>query len=119
MSVPCQLIVSPGGAFRGIIRVPGDKSISHRAVMLGSIAQGTTRVHGFLEGHDALATMSAFRSMGVHIDGPDAGEVRIEGVGKHGLRIPSQPIDLGNSGTAMRLMAGMLAGQDFESLLNR
>lgn len=117
MSASSQLNVSPGGALRGTIRVPGDKSISHRALMLGSIAEGTTCVHGFLEGQDALATMSAFRSMGVHIEVPNAGEVRIEGVGKHGLRVPAKLIDLGNSGTAMRLMAGLLAGQNFQCIL--
>ena len=117
MSTSSRFTITPGGALRGTIRVPGDKSISHRAVMLGSIAEGPTRVSGFLEGEDALATMAAFRSMGVDIVGPEAGRVRIQGVGAHGLRAPVHPIDLGNSGTAMRLMAGLLAGQDFDATL--
>lgn len=106
--------VSPGGAARGDIRVPGDKSMSHRSIMLGSIAEGMTEVTGFLEGEDALATMQAFRDMGVQIEGPDEGRVLIHGVGLHGLRKPSHPLDLGNSGTAMRLLCGLLAGQIFD-----
>ena len=117
MSAVSRFTITPGGALQGVIRVPGDKSISHRAIMLGSIATGRTRVSGFLEGKDALATMAAFRSMGVSIDGPDAGEVQISGVGTHGLNPPSGPINLGNSGTAMRLLVGLLAGQNFESVL--
>jgi 3-phosphoshikimate 1-carboxyvinyltransferase len=109
--------VAPGGRLTGELRVPGDKSISHRAVMLGAIAEGETRVTGFLEGEDCLATMNAFRAMGVAIDGPQAGRVRIRGVGLHGLRAPAAPLDMGNSGTAMRLMAGLLAGQPFDSEL--
>jgi 3-phosphoshikimate 1-carboxyvinyltransferase len=97
--------------------VPGDKSISHRSIMLGAIANGTTHVSGFLEGDDALATMNAFRAMGVSIDGPRDGKVIIEGVGLHGLQAPERALDLGNSGTAMRLMTGLLAGQVFASRL--
>lgn len=85
--------------------------------MLGAIAEGTTHVQGFLEGQDALATLAAFRAMGVDITGPDDGDLRIVGVGLHGLRAPPKPIDLGNSGTAMRLMTGLLAGQSFASVL--
>jgi 3-phosphoshikimate 1-carboxyvinyltransferase len=106
-------LVSPGGSLRGRIRVPGDKSISHRAIMLGAIADGVTEVSGFLEGEDSLATLAAFRAMGVEIHGPDAGRVRIEGVGVHGLKEPGAPLDLGNSGTSMRLLCGLLAGQRF------
>jgi 3-phosphoshikimate 1-carboxyvinyltransferase len=109
--------VAPGAALSGRLRVPGDKSISHRAIMLGSLARGTTRVSGFLEGEDSLATLRAFRAMGVEIEGPDAGRVVIHGVGMHGLRAPDAPLDLGNSGTSMRLMAGLLAGQDLELTL--
>lgn len=103
--------VTPGGSLTGTIRVPGDKSISHRSVMLGSLAQGTTRISGFLQGEDSLATLNAFKQMGVHIEGPADGEVVIEGVGMHGLQQPEGPLDLGNSGTSMRLLSGLLAGQ--------
>ena len=110
-------IVRPSGPLRGEIRVPGDKSISHRCVMLGAIAHGDTRVSGLLEGEDVLATVAAFRSMGVKIEGPKDGEALIGGVGRDGLRPPAEDIDLGNSGTAMRLLAGLLAGQRFECVL--
>jgi len=109
--------VAPGGSLRGRVRVPGDKSISHRAIMLGSIAEGETTVEGFLEGADALATLAACRAMGVSIEGPDDGWLRIGGVGLHGLRAPAAPLDLGNAGTAMRLFCGLLAGQAFDSVL--
>ncbi len=106
-------VVRPGGVLSGTLSVPGDKSISHRSIMLGAIAEGITEVTGFLEGEDALATMYAFRAMGVHIEGPDQGRVTIHGVGKYGLKVPVRPIDCGNSGTSMRLLAGLLAGQKF------
>ena len=109
--------VSPGGQLTGRVRVPGDKSISHRAIMLGSLAEGVTEVSGFLEGEDSLATLRAFRDMGVRIDGPDNGRVVIHGVGMAGLRPPAQPLDLGNSGTSMRLMAGLLAAVGFDVTL--
>ncbi|RMG28008.1 MAG: 3-phosphoshikimate 1-carboxyvinyltransferase [Gammaproteobacteria bacterium] len=109
--------VEPGGTLRGTLRVPGDKSISHRAIMLGSLSEGVTEVSGFLEGEDSLATLAAFRAMGVPIEGPEHGRVRIEGVGLHGLRAPDRPLDLGNSGTSMRLLAGLLAGQPFDTVL--
>lgn len=105
--------VQPGGRLNGRLRVPGDKSISHRCVMLGSLAEGTTRVSGFLQGEDSLATLRAFRRMGVRIDGPDQGRLIIQGVGMRGLKAPDGPLDLGNSGTSMRLLAGLLAGQSF------
>jgi 3-phosphoshikimate 1-carboxyvinyltransferase len=119
MSTPTTLTytVQPGGALRGRIRVPGDKSISHRAIMLGSLAEGVTEIEGFLEGDDALATLAAFRAMGVAIEGPVAGRVRIRGVGLDGLRSPDGPLYLGNSGTSMRLLAGLLAGQRFDTVL--
>ncbi len=110
-------IVQPGGTLTGRVRVPGDKSISHRSVMLGSLANGTTRVSGLLEGEDVLSTLAAFRAMGVQAQGPDKGNLVIHGVGLHGLTAPRQPLDMGNSGTAMRLMAGILAGQAFDSEL--
>ncbi|MDT8406847.1 MAG: 3-phosphoshikimate 1-carboxyvinyltransferase [Methylococcales bacterium] len=109
--------VQPGGALRGKVRVPGDKSMSHRSIMLGSLATGVTEVKGFLEAEDALSTLAAFRAMGVTIEGPHNGEVVIHGVGKHGLKAPNAPLDLGNSGTSMRLLSGLLAGQAFDSVL--
>jgi len=109
--------VAPGGTVNGTIRVPGDKSISHRSIMLGSLAEGTTHVKGFLEGEDALATLQAFRDMGVVIEGPDNGEVTVHGVGLHGLTAPSGPLYVGNSGTSMRLLSGILAGQTFNTQL--
>ena len=101
----------------GAVRVPGDKSISHRALMLGSIADGVTEVGGFLESEDCLATMRAMRALGVTIEQPGTHEVRVHGVGLRGLRAASQALDLGNSGTAMRLMTGLLSGQGFDSEL--
>ena len=98
----------------GSIRVPGDKSISHRSIMLASLAEGTSHVSGFLEGEDSLNTVRSFRAMGVNIEGPTDGEVTIQGVGMHGLTPPAQTLDLGNSGTSMRLLAGLLAGQKFD-----
>lgn len=107
-------IVSPGGNARGDLRVPGDKSMSHRSIMLGSLADGMTEVTGFLEGEDSLATLQAFRDMGVEIEGPNAGRVVIRGVGLHGLKAPKKPLYLGNSGTSIRLLSGLLAGQAFD-----
>jgi 3-phosphoshikimate 1-carboxyvinyltransferase len=112
-----RFIVNPGGALTGRLRVPGDKSISHRSIMLGSLAEGETGVTGFLEGEDSLATLSAFRAMGVEIEGPDAGRVHIRGVGLQGLQAPADALYLGNSGTSMRLMSGLLAGQAFATTL--
>ena len=109
--------VMPGGAITGEARVPGDKSISHRAIMLGALAEGVTRVSGFLEGEDALATVAAFRAMGVDIEGPEEGKVTLHGVGLHGLHAPREALDLGNSGTSIRLLSGLLAGQSFASEL--
>ena len=99
------------------LTVPGDKSVSHRALMLGSIAEGRTEVSGFLDGDDCLATAAAMRSLGVTIEQPSPTVLLIQGVGLHGLRAPAADIDLGNSGTAMRLMAGLLSGQSFGSVL--
>ena len=98
--------VQPGGQVAGSIRVAGDKSISHRSIILASIANGITRVTGFLEGEDALNTVAAFREMGVTIVGPENGELTIYGVGKNGLQAPRRPLYMGNSGTAMRLIGG-------------
>jgi 3-phosphoshikimate 1-carboxyvinyltransferase len=115
MSDSIIFTVQPGGSLNGEIRVPGDKSISHRSIILGSIAEGTTHVTGFLEAEDALATLKAFRAMGVEIEGPDDGKVTIHGVGLKGLKAPEAPLYLGNSGTSMRLLSGLLAGQSFNS----
>jgi len=112
-----KFIVQPGGSLTGTVRVPGDKSISHRSIMLGSLAEGTTHVSGFLEGEDSLATLKAFRDMGVSIEGPDQGRVVIHGVGIDGLQKPVKELDLGNSGTSMRLMSGLLSGQQFDTTL--
>ncbi|MHB0774311.1 bifunctional prephenate dehydrogenase/3-phosphoshikimate 1-carboxyvinyltransferase [Halomonas sp. WWR20] len=109
--------VMPGGQVQGRIRVPGDKSISHRSIMLGALAEGVTEVQGFLEGEDSLATLQAFREMGVVIEGPHQGRVTIHGVGLQGLKAPAGPLYVGNSGTAMRLFAGLLAGQAFDTEL--
>lgn len=109
-------IARSGQPLRGRIRVPGDKSISHRSIMLGALARGVTEVDGFLEGEDTRATASAFAAMGVRIEG-DGGVRRIVGAGPNGLKAPAQPLDLGNSGTGMRLMAGILAAQRFASTL--
>ncbi|ENA29481.1 3-phosphoshikimate 1-carboxyvinyltransferase [Pseudomonas sp. HPB0071] len=110
-------IANPGGSLSGRVRVPGDKSISHRSIMLGSLADGTTEVEGFLEGEDALATLQAFRDMGVVIKGPTNGRVTIHGVGLHGLKAPAGPLYLGNSGTSMRLLSGILSAQAFDTTL--
>ncbi len=116
-STEIQYRVVAGGVLQGQARVPGDKSISHRSIMLGSLAEGITEVSGFLEGEDSLATLQAFRDMGVVIEGPDKGRVVIHGVGLQGLKAPAGPLYLGNSGTSMRLLVGILAGQTFDSVL--
>ena len=106
-----------GAPLRGEFDVPGDKSVSHRAVMLGAIAEGETRIRGFLEGEDTRATAAIFRRLGVRIDDAGPGERRVHGVGLHGLRDAGAPLDCGNAGTAMRLLCGLLAGQGFASTL--
>ncbi len=111
------LSAAAAGPLAGNIRVPGDKSISHRCVIFAAIADGISEITGFLEGEDSLHTLQAFRSMGVMIVGPEKGRLRIYGVGLHGLNAPQGPLYLGNSGTAMRLLAGLLAAQSFRSEL--
>ncbi len=101
----------------GNLTVPGDKSISHRSVILGSIAEGASHITGILEGDDVVATISAFRKLGVQITGPSEGELVINGVGKNGLFGPTDALDLGNSGTSMRLLCGLLSGQRFDTTL--
>jgi 3-phosphoshikimate 1-carboxyvinyltransferase len=109
--------VSPGARLGGAIRVPGDKSISHRALMLGGIADGETRVRGFLASADCLATMTAMRALGVRIARPRDDEVIVQGAGKGGLQATNAPLDMGNAGTAIRLSMGLLCGQRFPSTL--
>jgi len=109
--------VTPSALRDARVTVPGDKSVSHRALMLGSIAEGRTDVSGFLDGDDCLATAAAMRALGVTIEQPGPTELVIEGIGLHGLSAPAADIDLGNSGTAMRLMAGLMSGQSFGSVL--
>ena len=107
----------PNGILTGKLRVPGDKSMSHRSIILGSVAEGTTQVSGFLNGEDCIATMNAFRAMGVDIQQNSPTQLSIQGVGMNGLQAPETELDMGNSGTAMRLMTGLLAGQTFNSTL--
>jgi 3-phosphoshikimate 1-carboxyvinyltransferase len=109
--------VAAGGSLAGTLDIPGDKSISHRALMLGSIAEGSTDISGFLAGEDCLATARALTALGVRIEWPGATEVRVHGVGMEGLRGAAAPLDMGNAGTAMRLMMGLLSGQPFASTL--
>jgi len=109
--------VEAGGKLTGEIRVPGDKSISHRSIMLGAIAEGVTTVTGFLQGEDNFATLNAFRAMGVNIDDSDRDHIVINGVGLHGLCAPEDDLYLGNSGTSIRLLSGLLAGQKFTSTM--
>ena len=120
MNVGGTLIAGPAkGALSGSITVPGDKSMSHRAVMLASLADGVTEIDGFLPGEDNLATAQMFVDMGVRIDwlNEEKTRLRVHGVGLHGLKQPAKALDAGNSGTCVRLMTGVLAGQSFESTL--
>ena len=117
MSRPLHWTVPPARTFAGEVRVPGDKSVSHRAVMLGAIANGETEVTGFLEAEDTRATVRAVRALGVAIESDGAGALRIRGAGREGLEPPAAPLDLGNSGTGLRLLTGLLAGQSFDSTL--
>ena len=110
-------VIAPAQQFEGSHTVAGDKSISHRSIMFGSLAKGTTTVTGFLEGEDALATLQAFRDMGVVIEGPNQGRVVIHGVGLHGLKPSHDPLYMGNSGTSMRLLSGILSAQKFDSVM--
>jgi len=112
-----KFLVTPKREFAGTFKVPGDKSISHRAVMFAAIAEGESRIQGFLEGEDCLATLNAFAAMGVQSQRLDNGDVLVQGVGKHGLKAPADDLDIGNSGTSIRLLTGLLAGQAFASCL--
>jgi 3-phosphoshikimate 1-carboxyvinyltransferase len=108
-----KFIASPASTLSGELKVPGDKSISHRSIMLGSLSHGIIKVSGFLEGEDALSTLKAFQAMGVKIE-REGDNVTIHGVGINGLKKPEGPLDLGNSGTSIRLMSGILAAQAFD-----
>jgi 3-phosphoshikimate 1-carboxyvinyltransferase len=110
--------VTPAPGIAGEVTVPGDKSISHRALMLGGIARGTTHVHGFLASEDCLATLGALRALGVGIERPQPTEVIVRGAGLKGLKGASAALDMGNAGTAIRLFMGLLAGQAFDSTLS-
>jgi 3-phosphoshikimate 1-carboxyvinyltransferase len=110
-------LVAPADSVAGELTVPGDKSISHRAVLFGALAEGRTHVSGFLEGEDCLATMRAVGNLGVSVQRPAAGEVIVDGVGLRGLRAPDVTLDMGNAGTAMRLSMGLLCAQPFDSTL--
>ncbi len=116
-----KFLVIPSSGLRGKIKVAGDKSISHRAVIFGAIANGVTRVSGLLEGEDVLATMAAFRAMGINItrasSQPDDNHYEIQGNGLHGLAQPDSSLDLGNSGTALRLLTGLLCAQPWSTTL--
>ncbi|HUD97725.1 MAG TPA: 3-phosphoshikimate 1-carboxyvinyltransferase, partial [Woeseiaceae bacterium] len=112
-----HFVVHPSRLTGATVTVPGDKSISHRALMLSSIADGTSTVSNFLNGEDCLATSAAMQALGVRIEEPEANALRVHGTGLSGLRAPEGPLDLGNSGTGMRLLAGLLAGQPFDSTL--
>ena len=112
-----NFIVQPSAVVDATVTVPGDKSVSHRALMLGGIAEGKSTISGFLAGEDCLSTMAAMSAMGVEIEQNSATDIVVNGVGLRGLVEPSQELDLGNSGTAMRLMAGLLSGQSFSSVM--
>src|SRR4051812_38790011 len=105
-----QCTLNASRPWQGKIEIPGDKSISHRAIMLASIAPGISRIHGLLKSSDTLATVNAMRSLGVTIDEVSPTELTVHGVGLQGLQIPKQAIDCGNSGTTMRLLAGLCSG---------
>lgn len=102
---------------KGTLTVPGDKSISHRAIMFGSLAEGTTTIHGFLKGADCLSTIDCFRKMGISIEEKED-TIYVHGKGLHGLHKPEETLDVGNSGTTTRLISGILAGQDFDTVLS-
>lgn len=112
-----DFFIEPSNVGAADVSVPGDKSISHRALMLGSLAEGTTEISGFLAGEDCIATQRAMQAMGVDIAQHSPTRLSVRGVGLHGLKAPAGVVDLGNSGTAMRLMAGLLCGQTFDSTL--
>lgn len=116
-STTLEFLAEPGGQLNGSLRVPGDKSISHRAVMLAALAQGRSEVEGFLTGEDCLCTQRAFEAMGVRVESPQPDVRIVDGVGLRGLRAPAHALDLGNSGTSMRLLSGLMCAQEFATTL--
>ncbi|MGA8705374.1 MAG: 3-phosphoshikimate 1-carboxyvinyltransferase [Steroidobacteraceae bacterium] len=112
-----RYLARPTRSVQGTLSVPGDKSISHRALMLGGVAEGDTDISGFLASEDCLATLTALRALGVEIERPAETRVRVHGAGRRGLRAAASALDMGNAGTAMRLFMGLLAGQGFDSTL--
>jgi 3-phosphoshikimate 1-carboxyvinyltransferase len=117
MSARQDWLAAAGTALTGTVEVPGDKSVSHRAVMFAALADGTSRIDGFLEGEDTRATAAIFQQLGVTVEVPSASRRIVHGVGVDGLKAPSAPLDCGNAGTGMRLLAGLLAAQPFDSTL--
>lgn len=112
-----RLRISPGGPLRGDVRVPGDKSISHRALLLGALADGDSEITGFLPCNDTLATLACVRDLGISVEVWDQTSLVVHGQGRHGLRAPDHPLDCVRSGTTIRLLSGILAGQPFTSTL--
>lgn len=112
-----KIRVTPAATLRGIVRVPGDKSVSHRSALLGALADGRTEITGFLEGEDCLGTLKAIHALGAGVTRKSPGQYTVDGMGLHGLREPEDIIDCGNSGTTARLLLGVLAGQPFWTLL--
>src|SRR5688500_18010211 len=117
MSEKQNWIVSPGQALLGEIEIPGDKSVSHRAVMFAALADGVSHIDGFLEGEDTRATAAIFSQLGVRIETSSPSQRVVHGVGVDGLPPPAAPLDCGNAGTGMRLLAGLLSAQNFDSVL--
>lgn len=113
-----ERIFQSAGPLKGEVTVPGDKSISHRSIMFGALAEGSTRITHFLQGADCLSTIACFRKMGIEINISEDDEVLVKGKGLHGLRSPEGILDVGNSGTTTRLMSGILAGQPFDSTVD-
>ena len=112
------MIIDSVSSIFGQIKVPGDKSISHRAVMFGALAKGTTVIENFLESADCLSTIRCFSNLGISVENdPQKGHVLVHGNGLNGLHAPANSLDVGNSGTTMRLIAGILCGQPFDSIL--
>ncbi|MCR5178900.1 MAG: 3-phosphoshikimate 1-carboxyvinyltransferase [Lachnospiraceae bacterium] len=109
-----KVIITPAsGGVHGKLFVPGDKSISHRSIMIGALSEGETKISGFLKSADCISTINCFKALGVDIDEND-GVISVSGLGPQGLKKPGHPLDVGNSGTTMRLLSGILAAQDFE-----
>ena len=108
--IPDKLTVMPGGEITGVMQVPGDKSISHRAVMFAALADGQSRIQRCLLGEDVRSTIAAFKAMGVSIEERDDGDIVVQGVGVDGLKQPERALYMGNSGTSVRLLSGILAG---------